>query len=113
MSWPEFYILVDRLPVAVDVLTWGKWFGANERHVGDDKIGNVRVSTVFLGLNHRFPRSSTDEPLLFETLVFGGPLDGEMDRYSTWAEAERGHAEVVVKVRKAAAQIKAIKDNVR
>jgi hypothetical protein len=51
-------------------------------------IGEVRVSTVFLGIDHAWE----GPPLLFETMVFGGPLDEEMERYSTWEEAERGHA---------------------
>lgn len=49
----------------------------------------VTVSTVFLGLDHRM--FGEGPPILFETLVFGGPNDGRMERYCTWEEAERGH----------------------
>jgi hypothetical protein len=45
------------------------------------------VSTVFLGLDHSFEGS----PILFETLVSGGNLEGEMARYHTWEEAIKGH----------------------
>ena len=37
------------------------------------------------------------DPVLFETLVFDGPFDGEMNRYCTWDEAVRGHSEMVKK----------------
>ena len=42
-----------------DLLRWGAWFETADRHVADttltDADGNaVRVSTVFLGLDHRF-----------------------------------------------------------
>jgi hypothetical protein len=40
-------------------------------------------------------RGGDGKPVLFETLVFGGPLDGDMWRYCTWTEAEAGHASVV------------------
>jgi hypothetical protein len=38
---------------------------------------------------------------LFETMVFGGPLNGEMDRYATWDEAEAGHKAMLDAVVKA------------
>lgn len=51
------------------------------------------VSTVWLGRDHRF--GGDGPPIIFETLVFGGPLDGEMDRYCTEAEATAGHRAMV------------------
>lgn len=48
--------------------------------------------------------------MLFETMVLGGPLDMDQWRYSTYAEAERGHAEAVAQARIAVAKIKAIAD---
>lgn len=108
-EWPLYYILIDRTPVAVDAKTWANFFESIEnRRVAEDQIGNARVSTVFLGLDHNF---GSGDPLLFESMVFGGPLDKEMWRYHTYAEAERGHAEAVTAVRKAAAKIKSIADN--
>lgn len=57
--------------------------------------GDVEVSTVFLGLDHSFEGK---KPLLFETMVFGGPNDGIENRYSTWRQAESGHVEIVKKI---------------
>jgi hypothetical protein len=106
-EWPQYYILVDRLPVAVDRMTWAYWMQTADWKVAVDSIGHVRVSTVFLGLDHNFHGG---EPILFETMIFGGPLNGEQWRYATYAEAERGHAEAVTQVRIAAAKIKSIAD---
>ena len=41
-EWPRFYILVDRLPVAVDHDTRMRWFETSDRQIGDDKIGKIR-----------------------------------------------------------------------
>lgn len=57
------------------------------RRVGFDKIGDVEVSTVFLGINHGF----REKDLWFETMVFGGPHDGEQWRCETWDEAVTQH----------------------
>jgi hypothetical protein len=109
-QWPSYYILIDRLPVAVDLMTWARWFeDLGHRQIGDDHFGNCRVSTVFLGLNHNYWGG---DPVLFETMIFGGPLDGEMWRYATYTDAERGHAEAVAKAKIAAAKIKSIADHV-
>jgi hypothetical protein len=97
---PRWYILDhERHPVRVDdVLTWGRWLEQTEnRHVADDHVGEVRVSTVFIGLDHRL--YGAGPPLIFETMIFGGELDGTMWRYSTWDDAEAGHAMAVKKVR--------------
>lgn len=94
---PDKYIL-DADGNAVpepDLLKWGEWFARHERHVAITEIGCARISTVFLGLDHNF---FGDSPLLWETLVFGGKHDGEMDRYSTLADAKRGHDAMVGKV---------------
>lgn len=70
----------------------------SDRRVARDEIGEATVSTVFLTLDHNF---GDGPPVLFETLVFGGPLDQEMRRYCTWDEAVSGHARMVARVREA------------
>lgn len=82
------YILKGKKVIAVDLMTWANWFETSNRHIGDDHIGKVHVSTVFLGINHNFGEG---EPLLFETMIFGGKHDQYQERYSTWEEAEKGH----------------------
>lgn len=90
------YILKGHTPVLEEnILTWGEWLEKAERHVGNTIKKGIQVSTVFLGLNHRFGIGS---PLFFETMVFGGKYDGEQERYSTWEEAEKGHERICNKV---------------
>lgn len=77
------------------MLVWGRMFeDMTQRRVAEDVIEQpehdpVRVSTIFLGIDHNF--LDTGPPLLFESMVFGGPLHHEQYRYSTWDEAEAGH----------------------
>ena len=71
------------------------------RTVAKDTIGDVDISTVFLGIDHGF----NGRILLFETMVFGGEFDQDQDRYETWDEAEKGHKFMVDKVKKALKQI--------
>lgn len=71
---------------------WARELEANRRVAWDDlgKLGVV--STVYLGLDHSF---GGGPPLIFETMVFGGPMDEFMDRYSTEEQALGGHRFVV------------------
>lgn len=99
MRHRKYWILDENgTPLQVDdVVAWGLWFETAERHVADDadEGTGVRVSTVFLGLDHNFGFGGP--PLLYETLIFGGPLDGEMSRYATREEALAGHREMVAR----------------
>jgi hypothetical protein len=69
------------------------------RRVALDEINGSRISTVFLGLDHRFDEKGP--PILFETMVFGGPLDQEQERCCTWDDAEMMHTMMVERVRNA------------
>src|SRR2546430_11262554 len=93
------YILdADQQPVEeLDLLTWAHWMDSHQhREVARDTVGDVLVSTVFLGINRRFVG---DGPaILYETMVFGGPLSNEMDRYTTRDEAIAGHAAMLARV---------------
>lgn len=57
----------------------------------------VTVSTVWLGLDHNF--SNTGPPLIFETMVWGGPLDQEKRRHATEADALAEHEAAVLSSR--------------
>ena len=93
------YILVNGVPTPEpDLDKWASWFEkiGEGRRVAKTVVGNVEVSTVFLGLDHNFGEGP---PILYETMVFGGPLDHEEDRYSTAEEAKKGHEAMVERVR--------------
>lgn len=86
----RYYILENKVPVKVeDVLEWAKFLENTNKVVAKTDIEDASVSTVFFGIDHNF--SNTSDPILFETMIFGGKYDGYQDRYSTWDEAEKGH----------------------
>jgi hypothetical protein len=83
----------------LDPVKWAESWRTTQRHVAITEIKDARVSTVFLGLDHGF---GDGLPILWETMVFGGKLDGLQQRYSTQEEAERGHNEIVGRLTRAA-----------
>ena len=90
----DHYTLNEDKSVSRAKLEWARWFEKADRRVDATDIQeiNVRVSTVFLGINHQW---GTGPPLLFESMIFGGDLDEEQERYLTWDEAIEGHANMV------------------
>jgi hypothetical protein len=95
------YILINGEPVPCpDLLAWAEWFEHTDRTLARDMVGAAQVSTVFLGMDHSF--SDAGPPVLWETMIFGGPLDGEQKRYRSAEAARAGHAEFVVLLRMAA-----------
>lgn len=99
----DWYTLdADGNPVEAERDSDAMAFWKANKRVAADEIGGVRVSTVFLSLlslNHAY--GNNEPPLVFETMVFGGPLDGDCDRYSTRAQAIAGHAAMVKRVQDA------------
>ena len=103
------YILNDDGdPVACsDYRIWAEWFERTQRDrsrvlkqdYAEEEATTVGVSTVFLGLDHNF--TGDGPPVLWESLVFGTSLDGEMQRYSTRAHALQGHDHLLRRVRAA------------
>lgn len=86
----RYYILDGHEPKAVN--SYLDWDSFENVHVSKTEIGDISVSTVFLGVDHSFGEGS---PVLFETMIFGGEHDGYQERYCTWDEAEAGHARAV------------------
>lgn len=76
-----------------DFLAWAEWFETADRIIERTDLGDIRVSTVFLGIDHDF--SMEGPPLIFETMIFGGPHNEEQWRYSTLEQARAGHAAAV------------------
>lgn len=70
---------------------WCDWMDSGELTVDYTSADGVGISTVFLGLPA--PRIGEGPPLLFETsLLYGGKPGRCLERYATWADAEKGHA---------------------
>jgi hypothetical protein len=110
----EYYILGGKgghqvIPVK-DVENWARMYEENEKHKKvdydeiittgfDHKNHEYTVSTVFLGINHRF--GGGGPPIVFETMVFHG-IGKTCDfseilcwRYCTWNQAVKGHKKAV------------------
>lgn len=54
-------------------------------------IEEVRTSTTFLALDHSL---GDGEPVLFETMVFGGVNNGYQERYTSYELAMAGHRRI-------------------
>lgn len=93
---PEYYRLEGKQPVPCSRdEAWEFRRARGIVRVGLDEFEGVAVSTVFL----RMDEGDEGPPLVFETLIQGGDMGGEIYHYSTWAEAEKGHAAAVHRVR--------------
>lgn len=91
----SYWILKNKVPVETEDMFQVNNFLSDfknkvvkQENLADD----VRVSTVFLGLDHRFGEGP---PLLFETMIFGGEHDQYQTRCSTWSEAEEMHKQAL------------------
>ena len=80
-------------------MEWGKWCeDSKDRFIEQtDLEGDVRVSTVFLGIDHNF--HETGRPILFETMIFGGEHDQYQTRCATYTEAKKMHTKALWIVR--------------
>lgn len=95
MPKPYRYRLEGKTPVVVeDLIEWAKHFENDNRLIAKTKIGNLNVSTVFLGIDHGFLFIEDERPILFETMIFGG-IDDYQTRYCTYDEALIGHREAI------------------
>jgi len=93
----KLYILDGKNPILCDDIdAYGDWMWNNNTRISRETVGESEISTIFLGLDHSF---NGKIPILFETMVFDGPLDGEMIRYATWDEAMIGHKVMIKKVK--------------
>lgn len=78
----------------ISLIEWTNiWKKTNRVVAKTDLPGGAHVSTVYLGLDHRY---GYGPPLIYETIVFN-PDEVDMQRYSTREEALAGHAEMVAK----------------
>ena len=57
---------------------------------------NSRVETIYLGRDRSL--SNNGPPILYETRVIGGKLDGLFERYTTNERAMEGHRNLVARL---------------
>lgn len=87
-----YYLLENQVPKKVSRDIYISKFDSQNVRVAKDTINGIDISTVFLGIDHGFAGNA---PMLFETMVFGGPDNQYQERYSTWEQAEKGHQRAV------------------
>jgi hypothetical protein len=94
-----FFILDDNNePQEATVEELGGWMKDDRHVVKQDRLWPWFVSTIFLGIDHRYPSSAgSQEPVLFETMVFRGQHEVKCRRYCTRDEAMAGHQDMAVK----------------
>jgi len=91
----KYYILKGKKPVICKIMDWCKWFGRADRTVNQTYVGDVHISTVFMGIEdlERVP------PMVFETAVYKCDIDFKTIRYSTWSKAISGHNQMVKRIK--------------
>jgi hypothetical protein len=97
--------------VTYDIIEWVLWMEKADRRVKNTYVGDVQISTVFIGLDFNFWYMN-GTPKLFETMVFGGAKDKYVQRYTTWEEAECGHSIVVEEVKRSFTYIMQVKNGI-
>lgn len=123
------YVLDEKQRPVVerDLHKWARWMEDTDRHVGDTRWGpeitipesppfrkerkaqQYRVSTVFLGLDHRF--GVPGPPILWESMVFAHGMSFDNDCRRCAGSIEQAHAmheEMVAWVKQ---QIESTNDN--
>lgn len=94
---PDHYILDDNnRPVATEMGAARRWSeeSPTRRIVAQTQLDGCWVSTVFLTLDQAW---KPGPPVLFETMIFpdDSTLENDCERYTSWPDAEAGHAAMV------------------
>jgi len=95
-----YYLDGETIVPCDNLYEWARWFEeANTRVDYTEITSQCKVSTVFIGIDHRY--FGDGPPLVFETMIFGGPDDIDLYqwRYGSWDDAATGHKAAVRKVR--------------
>jgi hypothetical protein len=102
----KWYILDNNhKPVISTAVESSEWMENNPKRktVGYDELTDlngdeVRVSTVFLGLDHSY---FLKIPTLWETMIFGGENDqAYQERYASYEQAIEGHQKAINFIKK-------------
>ena len=95
-----YYKLEGQTPVPVEsFMEWSLWIMSASTTVMINELKDSIISTRFVGIDLN-PGScnSLSQPMIFETLVVGGAMDGKRNFYPTWDEAIQGHLKICTQV---------------
>lgn len=89
-----YYILVGTIPILCnDLNEWMKFHQSEQKFVEKTLIGDVLISTVFLGRDYGV--DSSGDRIFFETMIFGGENNEDAEQCSTYEQAKAQHAEAI------------------
>lgn len=88
----------DRSGNPISLEGWAFLFESDDRQIRFDRVGDVEISTVWIGIDHSL-RFTGGPVLIFETMIFGGEHDKDMWRYSTEDEAIAGHERITREIK--------------
>lgn len=92
----ELLMYYDKDGFQIDVERWIELFSdKNYSRIALDRIGLIKISTVWLGINHNFGNGL---PIIFETVVFHNDIAEDQYRYSNLQEAKINHKSLVLKI---------------
>jgi hypothetical protein len=97
----RWYILNNNnKPIPASITEAADWLeeGSNRRTIKRDEIGDILISTVFLGLDHSWTPGG--KPVLWETMIFGGEHDQYQERYTSHKDALEGHKKALTLITK-------------
>jgi hypothetical protein len=99
----RYYKLEGKIPVAVESFKdWNLWMASvsfADTTVMYNDFNDSLVSTRFVGVDlNPGSSNSKSQPMVFETQVMGGALDGKKNLYPTWDEAVQGHLKICTQI---------------
>ncbi|MEH1796438.1 hypothetical protein [Nostoc sp.] len=96
----NYYKLEGQTPVAVEsFMEWSLWIISAQTTVMINELRQSIISTRFVGIDlNPGSSNSNSQPMVFETLVMGGELDGKRNFYPTWDEVIEGHLKICTQV---------------
>lgn len=99
----QYYKLDGQTPVALEsFIEWNLWMARArfaDTTVMYNELNDCLISTKFVGIDLNPGSSNSNaQPMVFETLVMGGLLDGKKNLYPTWDEAIIGHLKICTQV---------------
>lgn len=83
------YKLDGKIPIPGTLDDWRKLIDTGAHILWQDPVGDLLVSTVFLGIDHNF--GPPGPPVLFETMIFGDDDEKYQERTTTYELAREQH----------------------
>jgi hypothetical protein len=84
------------ITICNNIVEWAKSFESMNRAIKQDSVGDVKISTVFLGINMGWVQY---DPKWFETMIFGGKHNLWQARHPTIQAAIASHERILENIK--------------